>query len=54
MMSVERAVDHLESCIRRKPICYTAPRFAILLIATVNVAGRLQDVIWKARRRLRG
>jgi short-subunit dehydrogenase len=54
MMSVERAADHLEICIRRKPICYTAPRFAIPLIAIVNVAGRLQDVVWKARRRLRG
>ncbi len=29
MMSVEKAVDHLETCIRRKPVRYTAPRIAI-------------------------
>jgi short-subunit dehydrogenase len=32
MMSVEKAVDHLESCIRIKPVSYTAPKFAIPLI----------------------
>ena len=32
MMSVEKAVDHLESCISKKPVCYTAPRTAIPLI----------------------
>ena len=29
MMTVEKAVDHLESCIRKKPVCYTAPKVAI-------------------------
>ena len=32
MMTVEKAVDHLESCIIKKPVCYTAPRIAIPLI----------------------
>jgi short-subunit dehydrogenase len=32
MMSVEKAVDHLESCIRIKPACYTAPKIVIPLI----------------------
>jgi short-subunit dehydrogenase len=29
MMSVEKAVDHLESCISKKPVCYTTPRIAV-------------------------
>jgi short-subunit dehydrogenase len=32
MMSVEKAVDHLESCIHKKPACYTAPKTVIPLI----------------------
>ena len=32
MMSVEKAVDHLESCISKKPVCYTAPRIVIPLV----------------------
>jgi len=32
MMSVERAVDHLEKCIRKKPARYTAPRIMVPLI----------------------
>ena len=32
MMSVEKAVDHLEICISKKPVCYTAPRIAIPLV----------------------
>jgi len=32
MMSVEKAVDHLEICMRRKPIRYTAPWAVIPLI----------------------
>lgn len=32
MMSVEKAVDHLEACIIRKPVRYTAPKIAIPLI----------------------
>jgi short-subunit dehydrogenase len=32
MMSVEKTVDHLECCIRKRPVRYTAPRIAVLLI----------------------
>lgn len=32
MMSVEKAVDHLETCIRKKPVRYTAPRLAVPLV----------------------
>lgn len=32
MMSVEKAVDHLEGCIRKKPARYTAPKIAVPLI----------------------
>jgi short-subunit dehydrogenase len=32
MMSVEKAVEHLVFCIKKKPVCYTAPRLAIPLI----------------------
>ncbi len=32
MMSVEKAVDHLEYCIRKKPVRYTTPKIAIPLI----------------------
>lgn len=32
MMNVEKAVDHLERCIRTKPACYTAPKIVIPLI----------------------
>lgn len=32
MMSVEKAVDHLEKCIRKKPVTYTAPKIIIPLI----------------------
>jgi short-subunit dehydrogenase len=32
MMSVEEAVDHLEACISKKPVCYTTPRIAIPLL----------------------
>jgi short-subunit dehydrogenase len=32
MMSVEEAVDHLESCIRKRPMSYTAPRIAVPLV----------------------
>lgn len=32
MISVEKAVDHLESCIRKKPVRYTAPKIAVPLI----------------------
>jgi short-subunit dehydrogenase len=29
MMNVEKAVDHLENCIRKKPVCYIAPKIVI-------------------------
>jgi short-subunit dehydrogenase len=32
MMNVEKAVDHLETCISKKPVCYTAPRLAVPLV----------------------
>ncbi|MBN1381497.1 MAG: SDR family NAD(P)-dependent oxidoreductase [Deltaproteobacteria bacterium] len=32
MMSVEKATDHLEYCLRKKPVCYTVPRVMIPLI----------------------
>lgn len=32
MMSVEKAIDHIQTCIEKKPICYTAPRIAIPLV----------------------
>ena len=41
MMSVEKAVDHLESCISKKPVCYTAPRVAIPLIKFRKLMMRL-------------
>jgi short-subunit dehydrogenase len=32
MINVEKAVDHLEKCIRKKPVCYTAPKIVVPLI----------------------
>jgi NAD(P)-dependent dehydrogenase (short-subunit alcohol dehydrogenase family) len=32
MMSVEKAVDHLQVCIAKRPVRYTAPRLAVPLI----------------------
>jgi short-subunit dehydrogenase len=32
MMNVEKAVDHMENCIRKKPASYTAPKIATPLI----------------------
>jgi short-subunit dehydrogenase len=32
MMSVEKAVGHLESCISKRPVCYTAPKIAVPLV----------------------
>jgi short-subunit dehydrogenase len=32
MMDVEKAVDHLEHCISKKPVCYTVPKIVIPLI----------------------
>jgi short-subunit dehydrogenase len=41
MMSVEKAVDHLEFCISKKPACYTAPRIAIPLVKFRKLMMRL-------------
>jgi len=41
MMGVEKAVDHLENCIRKKPVRYTAPKIAIPLIKFRKVMMRL-------------
>jgi short-subunit dehydrogenase len=32
MMNVEKAVDHMEICIKKKPVNYTAPKIVIPLI----------------------
>ena len=32
MMNVDKAVDHLEKCIKKKPACYSAPRIAVPLV----------------------
>jgi short-subunit dehydrogenase len=32
MMSVEKAIDHLQTCIEKKPICYSAPKVVIPLV----------------------
>ena len=41
MMTVEKAVDHLECCIRKKPVCYSAPKLAIPLIKFRKLMMRL-------------
>ncbi len=41
MMTVEKAVDHLEYCIRKKPVCYTAPKVVIPLIKFRKLMMRL-------------
>lgn len=41
MMTVEKAVDHLERCIRKKPVCYTAPKIAIPLVKFRKLMMRL-------------
>ena len=41
MMGVEKAIDHLQTCIEKKPICYTAPRIAIPLVKFRKLMMRL-------------
>jgi len=41
MMSVEKAVDHLEMCIRKRPLSYTAPRIAIPFVKFRKLMMRL-------------
>lgn len=42
MMSVEKAVDHLERCIRKKPVCYSAPKVAIPLVKLRKLIMRIE------------
>lgn len=41
MMSVEKAVDHLESCMRTKPARYTAPKIMIPLLKLLKLMMKL-------------
>ncbi|NIT61709.1 MAG: SDR family NAD(P)-dependent oxidoreductase [Aliifodinibius sp.] len=41
MMSVEKAVDHIETCLRKKPVRYTAPQIAIPLVKFRKLMMRL-------------
>ena len=41
MMTVEKAVDHIESCIKKKPASYTSPRIAIPLVKFRKLMMRL-------------
>lgn len=41
MMSVEKAADHLQTCIEKKPVCYTAPRIAVPLVKFRKIMMRL-------------
>jgi hypothetical protein len=43
MMSVEKAVDHLETCIRRKPARYTAPIIAVPVMKFSKIMKRLAE-----------
>jgi len=45
MMSVEKAVDHLETCIRRKPARYTAPLVAIPMVEFHKLTMKLEGVV---------
>ena len=41
IMSVEKAVDHLETCINKKPVRYTAPKIVVPLIKLRKLMMRL-------------
>jgi len=41
MMSIEKAIDHIQTCIEKRPICYTAPRIAIPLVKFRKLMMRL-------------
>jgi len=41
MMSVEKAVDHLQTCIEKRPLCYTAPRIVTPLVKFRKLMMRL-------------
>jgi short-subunit dehydrogenase len=42
MMSVEKAVDHLEGCMKRKPARYTAPKIMIPLLKLLKLMMKLR------------
>jgi short-subunit dehydrogenase len=42
MMSVEKAVDHLEACIKKKPARYTAPKIMIPLLKLLKLMMKLR------------
>jgi len=42
MMSVEKAVDHLEACMKKKPARYTAPKIMIPLLKLLKLTMKLQ------------
>ena len=42
MMSVEKAVDRLESCIKKRPARYTAPKIMIPLVKILKLAMKLR------------
>lgn len=43
MMSVEKAVDHVEHCIRARPVRHVAPRMAIPLVKCLKVMTRFRS-----------
>ncbi len=45
MMGVEKAVDHLELCIRKKPVRYSAPKMAIPLIKLRKLLMKMSSLI---------
>ena len=42
MMTVEKAVDHLQTCIKKKPVRYSAPRIAVPLVKFLKFMMRLR------------
>jgi len=49
MMSVEKAADHLEICIRKKPASYTAPFIAIPMVKFLKLMRRLEVPVGRGR-----
>jgi short-subunit dehydrogenase len=43
MMSIEKAVDHVEHCIRARPVRHVAPRMAIPLVKCLKLMTRLRS-----------
>jgi short-subunit dehydrogenase len=42
MISVEKAVDHLEYCIKKKPACYSAPKIVIPFVKLLKLMTKLK------------